>query len=235
MVFKPSSALAAEFDEIAKSESAAGLTERLSSAERFIVGKIPVGAGRLVDVGCGAGRITRAAARRARRVLGVDLSPRMVESARSRTGPGTSIEYRVADVMAEDLPEAPFDVVLAVSMVHHVPLADVVMRLVDLAAPGGSVLIQDVVARPGLNHAPLNAVALIWNVVREPRAGRTVRELYASHGERERYLTPREVAGSYSTLLPGAEVFHHLCWRYSIVWTKSRGESHAGASGSRFD
>jgi 2-polyprenyl-3-methyl-5-hydroxy-6-metoxy-1,4-benzoquinol methylase len=220
MAFRPSSALAAEFDEIAEAERAVGMAEDLSSAERFIVGKIPAAAGSVVDVGCGSGRLTRAAARSARRALGVDLSPRMIESARSRTAPGALIEYRVTDVMTEELPEAPFDVVLAVSMVHHAPLADAVRRLVELTAPGGRLLIQDVVDRPGARYALLNAAALVWNILGQPRAARTVRALYRSHGEGEKYLKPRDVVSSYSSLLPGAKVYHHVCWRYSIVWTR---------------
>jgi 2-polyprenyl-3-methyl-5-hydroxy-6-metoxy-1,4-benzoquinol methylase len=223
VVFKSSSALATEFDEIAKAESEVGIADGLSSAERFIVGQVPAGAGTLVDVGCGSGRLTRAASRRTRRALGVDLSPRMIESARSSTAPDAAIEYRVSDVMTEALPEAPFDVVLTVNMVHHVPLADVVRRLVGLTAPGGRLLIQDVVDRPGLRYAPVNAAALVWNVLGRPRAARTVRALYSSHGEGETYLTPREVAGRYASLLPGAKIHHHLSWRYSIVWSKPLG------------
>jgi 2-polyprenyl-3-methyl-5-hydroxy-6-metoxy-1,4-benzoquinol methylase len=223
VVFKLPSTLAAEFDEIAEAERAAGKGESLSSAERFIVGKVPAGAGSLVDVGCGSGRLTRAAARRVRRALGIDLSPRMIESARSRTPPDAAIEYRVSDVMTEELREAPFDVVLALNLVHHAPLADVVRRLVDVTAPGGTLLIQDVVDRPGVRYAPLNAAALVWNVVAQPRAARAVRALYISHGEGETYLTPREVAARYASLLPGGQIHHHLSWRYSIVWTKPLG------------
>jgi SAM-dependent methyltransferase len=223
VVFKPSGVLATEFDEIADAECAAGMADGLSSAERFIVGKIPAGIGSLVDVGCGSGRLTRVAARRARRALGVDLSRRMIESARSRTPPDAAIDYRVSDVMTEELPEAPFDVVLAVNMVHHAPLADVVTRLAGLTAPGGRLLIQDVVDRPGLRYATVNAAALVWNVVAQPRAARSVRALYSSHGEGETYLTPREVVRSYASLLPGAQISHHLSWRYSIAWTRPLG------------
>jgi 2-polyprenyl-3-methyl-5-hydroxy-6-metoxy-1,4-benzoquinol methylase len=223
VVFKSSSVLAAEFDEIAQAERAVGMADGLSSAERFIVGQIPAGAGSLVDVGCGSGRLTRAAVRRTRRALGVDLSFRMIASARSRTAPDATIDYRVSDVMTEELPEAPFDVVLTVNMVHHAPRADVVRRLVELTAPAGTVLIQDVVDRSGLRYALVNAAALARNVVAQPRAARSVRALYSSHGEGEKYLTPREVVGSYASLLPGAKIHHRLSWRYSIVWTRPLG------------
>ena len=53
MEFKSPSAQAAEFDEIAEAERAVGMAERLFSAKRFIVGKIPAGAGSRVDVAAG--------------------------------------------------------------------------------------------------------------------------------------------------------------------------------------
>jgi hypothetical protein len=46
--------------------------------------------------------------------------------------------------------------------------------------------------------------------------------LYDAHGEGEVYLEPPQVEAAYSDLLPGAEVFQHLEWRYSVVWQRPR-------------
>ena len=65
---------------------------------------------RVLDVGCGAGRTTREAARRAGpdgSALGVDVAPAMVERARERAaaeGPG-NVAYVVADAGSADLLE----------------------------------------------------------------------------------------------------------------------------------
>jgi SAM-dependent methyltransferase len=51
----------------------------------------------VLDVGCGTGTTTLAAARRARRVRGVDLSPVMIERARARAGGTANVRFAVAD------------------------------------------------------------------------------------------------------------------------------------------
>jgi SAM-dependent methyltransferase len=66
---------------------------------------------RVLDVGCGTGHITREAARRCApgTAVGIDLSARMIEVARSRGGGGVS--YRQADAQVAALDEV--DVVLS--------------------------------------------------------------------------------------------------------------------------
>jgi SAM-dependent methyltransferase len=68
----------------------------------------------VLDVGCGTGRSTRDAARRARsgRVLGVDLSSRMLDHARDRSRAEglTNVEYLQADAQVRPLGTDEFDV-----------------------------------------------------------------------------------------------------------------------------
>ncbi len=77
-----------------------------------------IGAGSTVlDVGCGTGSLTRAAARRAPdgTALGVDLSTAMIEVAReraARTGPANAVFAR-ADAQVHPFPAAGFDVVVS--------------------------------------------------------------------------------------------------------------------------
>jgi SAM-dependent methyltransferase len=73
---------------------------------------------RVLDIGCGPGRTTREAARRAGpsgSALGVDISAAMVSRARSRTaaeGPPTA-EFLVADAEHADLGAARFDALVS--------------------------------------------------------------------------------------------------------------------------
>ncbi|HZX06101.1 class I SAM-dependent methyltransferase [Kribbella sp.] len=59
---------------------------------------------RVLDVGCGGGQTTRDAGRDAApgRVLGVDVSERMLEQARRRTSEDGNIDYLLADASAHD-------------------------------------------------------------------------------------------------------------------------------------
>jgi SAM-dependent methyltransferase len=70
---------------------------------------------RVLDVGCGAGQLTREAARRVAptgRVLGVDLSAPLVELARSRTD-DPAVSYVVGDAQVDPVPDPPYDVVVS--------------------------------------------------------------------------------------------------------------------------
>jgi len=67
---------------------------------------------RVLDVGCGAGTTARAAAAVASSVLGIDLSPLLVERARTRAQGAPNVEFRVADAQTAALPPT-FDVIVS--------------------------------------------------------------------------------------------------------------------------
>jgi SAM-dependent methyltransferase len=80
----------------------------------------------LLDIGCGYGDLLRAirvwANRRGRRVrlIGIDLSPQVIEVARSVTTDINNIEYQAADIFGFTLP-APIDFVVTSLVTHHLP------------------------------------------------------------------------------------------------------------------
>lgn len=87
---------------------------------------------RVLDLGCGYGwHCQYAADRGAARVLGIDLSEKMLERARREHG-GERIEYRRAAMEDLDLPEGSFDAVLSSLAFHYVrdfgPLAENIER-----------------------------------------------------------------------------------------------------------
>lgn len=77
----------------------------------------PIEARRVLDVGCGTGRITRELARRGAQAVGVDFSEAAILAAREEgCDPGCSIDYHVGNVAAPPIPfeDASFDAVVAV-------------------------------------------------------------------------------------------------------------------------
>jgi 2-polyprenyl-3-methyl-5-hydroxy-6-metoxy-1,4-benzoquinol methylase len=223
---KAVSEVASDFNGIAEALAELPARQRLLPCEGFLLSNIPPSAQTALDVGCGDGMLSRELARRRLRVTAIDLSPRMVAVACNRTPSDLPIEYRVADVMRDEMAVGCFDVVVSVNMVHHVAINEVIPRLAALVAPGGVLLIQDVVVRAGARYLPRNIAAFAAKLFRNARelrlsSGRTSR-LYAQHGRNERYFTPEEADEAYRRLLPGVVVRHHAEWRYSAVWRRDR-------------
>jgi len=221
----PADATRRDFDAIALALEGARADDRLRPFERALLSYLPAWCGRVHEVGCGHGAITRHVAPRAESVLALDLSPEMVRVARKLSAGHASIDYRVADVTTADLPEAAFDVVFSATALHHVPLEPTLRRLVHSLRPGGWLAIQDLVTRREMRYLPLNALA--FAVQRGGRLlgirprDRLLARLYERHSAGEVYLRPREVAPAYHAL-PGARVVHHLEWRYTVVWRRPR-------------
>jgi len=99
------------------------------------------GRGRVADVGCGPGHVARYLAERGVDVLGIDLSPAMVDCARRRN-PG--LEFREGDLRALDLPDGSLAGILAFyAIVHFEPagLEAVFAEFRRVLSPGGALLI----------------------------------------------------------------------------------------------
>lgn len=99
---------------------------------------------RVLDVGCGTGRSTRTAARRAQEgsVLGVDLSSRMLDHARQRSAADgiTNVEYVQGDAQVHPFAPMAFD--LAISSFGAMFFADPVVAFANVRRalrPGGGI------------------------------------------------------------------------------------------------
>lgn len=109
------------------------------------------GAGRLLDVACGPGMVACAAARRARHVSGIDLTPAMIEQARqlqAKLGL-QNLDWRVGEATALPFEDDAFDAVTTRYSAHHLPDPDVAFaELRRVARPGARVAIADMVLPP---------------------------------------------------------------------------------------
>jgi ubiquinone/menaquinone biosynthesis C-methylase UbiE len=98
--------------------------------------------GRLADVGCGPGHVTRYLATLHDDVVGIDLSPEMVAIARSHA-PGLSFE--VGTMLALPVAEASWAGAVALYSVIHLSSAERAVAFRELARvvrPGGPVLVS---------------------------------------------------------------------------------------------
>lgn len=98
----------------------------------------------LLDVGCGTGAATRAAAEVVERAVGLDLSPKMLAEARRRAAGMAGVEFVEGDSEALPFEDGEFSAVLCTTSLHHYPRPEVAAReIARVLAPGGRVVIGD--------------------------------------------------------------------------------------------
>lgn len=118
-----------------RSMAAAG--QDLAGEARFLDALVPRGA-RILDAGCGTGRLSKALHDRGHDVVGVDVDPALIEAA-ALDYPGP--RYAVADLASFELDEEPFDAALLAGnvMVFVAPGSevDVLRRLAAHLKPDG--------------------------------------------------------------------------------------------------
>lgn len=125
---------------------------------------------RVLDYGCGVGRLVIPFARAAQGVVGVDVSPSMLEeAARNARGQGCdNVELLTVEEMSGLGPD--FDLVHSALVLQHIPASEgqrVVARLAGLVRPGGiGALHFQIGARRGLRtYNALMRVAFVHNLV----------------------------------------------------------------------
>jgi SAM-dependent methyltransferase len=127
---------------------------------RRLVGTLVMPGARVLEVGCGLGDLIAGLA--CSRRVGVDVSARMIELAEERH-PG--VEFHVADVEHDPLPEGPFDTILLSDVVGHLDdIERALDRLTPLLAPGGRVIVTyyNFVWEPALRAAELFGLKHKW-------------------------------------------------------------------------
>lgn len=213
-----------DFDEIARLADGHGYDT--DHHDSFLLSLVPQEAGSVLDMGCGLGRLTATLANGTREVVGVDLSPEMIARARQNAGDRRHIEFVCRDVQSQDFGLRRFDCVLSAAFLHHIPGDAAVVHMIELLRPGGRLIVHDLRADNGVldrarSHSAL-ACAAFSRFVRtgRPRGPRALREAWLRHGARETYLTLADAHALANRLLPGARVYNHWLWRYTIVWTK---------------
>jgi SAM-dependent methyltransferase len=122
-----------DFDELAKS---------IRSTSQTIIDAAGIAPGdRLLDVGCGTGNLAIPAAERGAVVTGVDLTPAMLDVARSEAAAaGVNIELHEGDVEALEFGDGEFDKVVSVFGMMFAPRHDVAAsQMRRVCRPGGTI------------------------------------------------------------------------------------------------
>jgi SAM-dependent methyltransferase len=181
----------------------------------LVLGAVPDGCQRALDVGCGEGLLTRELTVRVPEVVGIDEDAPSIALAREQ-GPEGRVEYVLGDFLGYPLPAASFGLISCVAALHHMDPAAALKRMAELLAPGG-VLVVSGVARPAPRDLPLDVAATVASLGYRAARG------YWQHPSPIVWPPPhtyREIRALAEDLLPGVRYRRHLLWRYSLTWTR---------------
>jgi SAM-dependent methyltransferase len=180
-----------------------------------ILGAIPAGCRRSLDVGCGEGMLARELRRVVPHVTAIDRDAASIELARRQDDDG--IDYVLGDFITHPFEPASFDHIASIAALHHMDAAPALDRMRALLAPGGTLAIVGL-AR---NRYPADLPFALAGAVGH-RVHRLSKPCWEDSAPRvwpppDTFAQTRRLA---RRLLPGARYRRLLLWRYSLVWTK---------------
>ncbi len=120
--------------------------------DALLESKVPLGAGRVLDVGCGDGFLAARLAQRVSDVTAVDVDAPVLQRAQARFATAPTRWVR-GDIMTAELPSFDaFDAVVSNAALHHVDDARAALaRLAGLVSPGGTLAVITFV-KPSLRN-----------------------------------------------------------------------------------
>jgi len=182
----------------------------------FVLGLVPEGCGRALEVGCGTGLLARKLAARCAEIVAFDVDREALGRARQMDTPESRVSFVEGDVMAHGFPENSFDLISAVATLHHLPLLDALARFRDLLKPGGVLAVVGLYRLHGF-------VDYSWAAVAMP-ASRILKMVHGDHDAGAPLHEPAETLSEIRTaceaVLPGFVLQRRLLFRYSMTWQK---------------
>ena len=192
-----------------------------------------------LDLGCGPGDHTLWLAEQVDRVIGIDISRTMIGLARrQRSEKGMkNVEFMLADARCLPFRQERLDFVISINALQRLSPKEVFSRLPRLIAPGGRVVITELVTpKPRLDaHALWQALGVIRKAPKYAKdcGLRTMLRMlsfemgtkwirYNSENVRYGYrMTQETFEATYQRLLPGCN-FKRYGWRCAVFWEASR-------------
>jgi SAM-dependent methyltransferase len=189
---------------------------------RWLLRHLPARMSSALEVGCGAGWLATALAERAGRVDAVDRSPEMIRLATARPA---DVHWVLGDLF--DVPLAGgYDLVTAVTCLHHMPLEPALRRLAALVRPGGLLAVVGMYVPATVADRALDVLALPANgamglaLAVRGRAGTPGAPGMPMREATDTLATIRRAAAG---IMPGALVRRRLFWRYTLLWRRPAG------------
>lgn len=135
------------------------LATRAEEAARLVALAAPRGSERALDLACGPGTFTLAFARRVKTLLGIDLTPALLEQARAAAAAANlaNLSFGLGDATSLPLASASFELVICAYSFHHFgELARAVAELARVVRRSGRAAIADLIVPDDPAAADLN-------------------------------------------------------------------------------
>jgi ubiquinone/menaquinone biosynthesis C-methylase UbiE len=185
---------------------------------------VPAGGAAALDIGSGKGGFSRLLGESFKSVEGIDFSPQMIESAKSRTSPGANVIYRCLDFSNAVYQRDSFDCVTSIAALHHLPLRPTFEKVKKILKPKGVFLVLDLYKEETIADYLASVIGSVanrmQNSLRRIHISDAAKRAWTAHGRLDEYPTIREVRETCDKVLPGARLRRHIYFRYSLVWVK---------------
>jgi 2-polyprenyl-3-methyl-5-hydroxy-6-metoxy-1,4-benzoquinol methylase len=194
----------------------------------LLLGAVPPGCGRALDVGCGLGTFARKLATRSNHVDALDEDAMVIQQARELSRNHERIGFVRADFMTWTS-EEPYDFISMIAVLHHLPFSDALSKATTLLRPGGVLTVLGLHRAQSFVHMGARSlvgypVSAFYRMTRPTsRVGAPVRDPR---------MTLPEIRREAEALLSGATIRRHLLWRYSLMWVKPQVTRVDGATQS---
>ena len=185
----------------------------------------PYVGGIAVDVFCQRGDLARTLSKQFSKVIGLDVSPKMIEKAKERSQGYQNIVYDCADFLEYDIAENSCGLITMVACLHHFPMEEALAKAKRCLKRSGRLIVVDMY-RPAtlgdialaLVSGPLNTVGM--KLFDHPKASAEEMAQWRIHATLDTYDTIPHVKEIAKDQLPGAVIHTKLFWRYTLVWVK---------------
>jgi len=121
----------ADFDHLALLSDSGW--EQNGHYDKFLLKYVTQQCENALEIGCGLGDFSRQLARRAKRVLALDLSPNMIRLAKECSAQFSNLDFQIAEAMAYDFPTAFFDCIVSIATIHHLPPEKIIAKMKNAA------------------------------------------------------------------------------------------------------
>jgi 2-polyprenyl-3-methyl-5-hydroxy-6-metoxy-1,4-benzoquinol methylase len=172
--------------------------------------------GRILDVGCGEGLLSRELAWPGRTLVGIDIHEPSIAAAKTTRMAG--VEFIHGDFFTHPFDAGTFQAVVSVGALHHMDTAEALVRMRDLLVPGGVLAVVGIAqAREATDWVIAGTGNLISPLVARGRP----RWEHPSAVVLPAELSFRQTKEIALRLMPDARFRRRLLGRYSLVWERT--------------